>query len=260
MLVDHPLGYWRLGEQAGATGAADAAGSSPGTYSDVTLEAPGAVPGDSAASFAGSGVVTISASSALDLSGALSIEAWVKPAGPSAQGGIFEKTIAGAVNTQYLLFADGGAIHFRARSASGLSTAHGPTLAVGSWSHIVGTFDGATLRLYVNGALVAATNSGAPVSGAGPAFIGRLGAEGGSPGIYPFSGTIDEVAVYGSALSPSRVLAHFTNAQTNVTTARVTIEVRPTVTGTATASFHVSATQDDPNPADNTIGLSTLVN
>jgi hypothetical protein len=66
--------------------------------------------------------------------------------------------------------------------------------------------------------------------------------------------------VYGSALSPSRVLAHFTNAQTNVTTARVTIEVRPTASGTANASVHVSATEDDPNPADNTIGLSTLVN
>src|SRR4029079_504417 len=154
------------------------------------------------------------------------------------------------------LFAGGGAIHFRVRSASGLSTAHGPALAVDSWSHIVGTFDGAVLRIYVNGALVASANSGAPVAGSGPALIGRLGAEGGSPGIYPFTGSIDEVAVYGSALSPSRVLAHFTNAQTNVTTARVTIEVRPTAGGTLTNSAQLSATEADPNSANNSVSQS----
>jgi hypothetical protein len=56
------------------------------------------------------------------------------------------------------------------------------------------------------------------------------------------------------------VLAHYTGAQTNVTTARVTIDVQPTASGTATASIQVSADQSDPNPADNTLGFSTLVN
>jgi hypothetical protein len=55
VLVDHPLGYWRLGEPEGATTAADLVGTHSGTYSDLTLDAAGAVPGDSAASFAGAG-------------------------------------------------------------------------------------------------------------------------------------------------------------------------------------------------------------
>jgi hypothetical protein len=162
-------------------------------------------------------------------------------------GGVFEKTIAGAVNSQYLLFIESGRIEWRGRTAgSGYTTVIGPVLALGSWSHIVGSYDGATLRLYVNGAAAGAAAVGTLASGSGPAFIGHLGAEGGSPGIYPFSGSIDEVALYGSALSASRVLAHFTNAQTNVTTARVSIEVRPTAGGTLTNSAQLSATEADP--------------
>ncbi|HEV8669541.1 MAG TPA: hypothetical protein VGS01_02265, partial [Candidatus Limnocylindria bacterium] len=111
-----------------------------------------------------------------------------------------------------------------------------------------------------NGAAVASVAATTLASGAGPAFIGRLGAEGGSSGILPFSGTIDDVAVYAGALSAARVLAHYTDASTRVTSARVSIDVRADVPGTATASGQVSATESDPNPADNTLGLSTLVN
>jgi subtilisin len=261
VLRDGPAGYWRLGEPAGADAASDAAGTNTGTYSGVTLEAPGAVPGDSAASFGGSGVVSIPAASALDLSNALSVEAWVKPAVAGVAGGIFEKTIGGAANTQYLLFLEGGAIKFRgALAGGGHATAGGPVLAVGSWSHVVGTHDGTTLRIYVNGALVASAGSGALAAGSGAALIGRLGAQSGSPSLYPFSGVIDEVAIYASALSAARVLAHFTNAQTNVTTARVSIDVRVTAAGTATASVQVSASETDLNPSDNTLGFSTVVN
>jgi hypothetical protein len=111
----------------------------------------------------------------------------------------------------------------------------------------------------VNGAAAGAAAVGTLASGSGPAFIGHLGAEGGSPGIYPFSGSIDEVALYGSALSASRVLAHFTNAQTNVTTARVTIEVRPTAGGTLTNSAQLSATEADPNSANNSVSQSVNI-
>jgi hypothetical protein len=175
--------------------------------------------------------------------------------------GIFEKTIGGSVNTQYLLLLENGRIEWRGRIANGgHTTANGPVLAVGTWSHVVGTYDGSLLRLYVNGALVASVGAPTLASGSGPAFIGRLGAEGANPGLFPFAGLIDEVAVYPSALPAARVLAHYSGAATNVTTARVTIDVRPTTSGTATASFQVSSNESDPNPADNTLGFSTLVN
>ncbi|HJW49150.1 MAG TPA: S8 family serine peptidase, partial [Candidatus Limnocylindria bacterium] len=115
VLADNPVSYWRLGEPAGATIAADSSGTNNGTYSGVTLEAAGAVPGDSAASFSGAGVVSIPAASALNLSTALSVEAWVKPTVVGQDAGIFEKTVGGSVNTGYLMLIEAGRIEWRGR-------------------------------------------------------------------------------------------------------------------------------------------------
>jgi hypothetical protein len=143
VLVDHPLGYWRLGEPEGATTAADLVGTHSGTYSDLTLDAAGAVPGDSAASFAGAGAVSFPAASAFDLAGRSASRPGSSRAVAGQYGGVFEKTIAGAVNSQYLLFMESGRIEWRGRTAgSGYTTVIGPVLALGSWSHIVGSYDG----------------------------------------------------------------------------------------------------------------------
>src|SRR5207245_498620 len=81
-LADHPSGFWRLGDPAGSTSAADASGNGlvgaidPG----VTLGQPGALSGDSAATFSGSGpAVTVAASARLELTNAVSVEAWARP-------------------------------------------------------------------------------------------------------------------------------------------------------------------------------------
>lgn len=84
----------------------------------------------------------------------------------------------------------------------------------GTWFHIVGTatFDSAsqvTLRLYVDGDLVAGPTAKAiaPNNGGTP-VIGQTG----SFTAY-YDGLMDEVAIYGSALSAARVTAHYEAAQ-----------------------------------------------
>ena len=70
----------------------------------------------------------------MDLSGALSVEAWVRPTLAGQSGGIFEKTIAGAVNTQYSLLLEHGVVIFRAKPASSpYLNLTGPTLATNTW-------------------------------------------------------------------------------------------------------------------------------
>ena len=65
MRGDAPAGYWRLDETSGTT-AADTIGGNAGTYSGgVTLGIPGAVAGDTAASFDGTGQVTVPDSASL---------------------------------------------------------------------------------------------------------------------------------------------------------------------------------------------------
>ncbi|MCK4342406.1 MAG: LamG domain-containing protein [Phycisphaerae bacterium] len=84
-----------------------------------------------------------------------------------------------------------------------LTYSYGDNL-IGRWLHLVGAWDGAVMRLYVNGAEVA-----------NKVYVGELGDTTGRPlaigGVYtnklyfPFNGIIDEVRVYDRALSTHEV-------------------------------------------------------
>ena len=73
--------------------------------------------------------------------------------------------------------------------------------------HVVGTYDGSNLRLYFNGSEVGSALADSTSIGAFTAAlnIGR------SPlgGVTGTDCQIDEVAIYGSALSAARVSAHY---------------------------------------------------
>src|SRR2546425_1586970 len=251
LVADRPAGYWRLGEAPGSTSAADASGNAvTGSYDPgVTLGQPGAIAGDTAAGFASGGAVVLPAVSGLDLQSAVTVEAWVRPSVAAQNGGIFEKTVGGAVNSQYMLFLESGAVKFRVRTAAGgLVPVDGPALAVGSWSHVVGTFDGTTLRLYVNGALAASAPASAPAGGSGPSYIGRLGQN-----IYPFQGTLDEVAVFPVALAAERVRAHWVGG------VALRVSASATAGGSLRATATAQASEPDPDPATNTLTFTSTV-
>jgi len=251
VLSDRPSGYWRLGEASGASAAADSSGNGlTGAYDPgVGLGQPGAMSGDSASSYSGGAAVVLAPAAALDLSGAVSVEAWVRPSAASQNGGIFEKTINGSVNSQYMLFLEAGAVKFRVRTSGGVLTpVDGPVLPLQTWSHVVGTFDGGALRLYVNGALVATTAASQLASGSGPAYIGHLGQN-----LYPFQGSLDEVAVFASALSAERVRAHYQGG--------VTVRLNATANsgGTPRTTAAASASETDPDTTNNTLALTSTI-
>ncbi len=69
-----------------------------------------------------------------------------------------------------------------------------------AWTFVAGVYDGTAVRLYINGAQVAsAPASGTPQSSTRPIVIGN------HPAWNAFQGYIDEVKVYGSALSATQV-------------------------------------------------------
>src|SRR2546428_2081928 len=248
LLADGPVGYWRLGEPAGATTAADASGNAiTGSYEPgVSLGQPGALSGDSAAAFASGAALVLPNAAGLDLRAAVSVEAWVRPSAASQNGGIFEKTVGGAVNSQYMMLLEAGVAKFRVKTTAGsLIPADGPVLPLGSWTHLVGTFDGSTVRLYVNGALFSSAPASGPLSGgAGQSFIGRLG-----QGVFPFQGTLDEVAVFPSALSAERVRAHYQASSA----ASVRVSATANAAGTLRATATATGAEADPDPSSNSL-------
>ena len=77
---------------------------------------------------------------------------------------------------------------------------------VGSVYHVVGTYDGTTQRLYVNGTQVAsAALTGAITANTTSVYIGSWNGTS-----EFFQGTIDEVAIYGAALTATQVGNHRT--------------------------------------------------
>lgn len=91
-----------------------------------------------------------------------------------------------------------------AGSHSALSPA---AIPLNQWTHVAGTYDGATIRLYFNGVLQAqAAHTTGVFPGSGDLAIG--GAVGGAaPGqmVSPFPGWIDEVSIYNRGLSLAEI-------------------------------------------------------
>jgi hypothetical protein len=74
-------------------------------------------------------------------------------------------------------------------------------LALNTWTHLALTYDGATMRIYVNGLLVNSRSaSGAVLTSSGALRIGGNGVWG-----EYFAGTIDEVRVYNRALTQAEI-------------------------------------------------------
>jgi hypothetical protein len=181
---------------------ADGSGSgNGGTLSGAVWTAAGKFGG--ALSFDGvNDWVTVNDSSSLDLTGAMTLEAWVKP---SALGGmwrtvLFKERPGGMV---YTLYANQDASRpvgqvFIGSERDAVGSAG---LALNVWSHLAATYDGSSLRLYVNGALVSTT----AVTGSMVASTGVLRLGGNSVWGEWFTGVIDEVRVYNRSLTQAQV-------------------------------------------------------
>jgi Concanavalin A-like lectin/glucanases superfamily/Galactose oxidase-like, Early set domain/Bacterial Ig domain len=149
-----------------------------------------------------SDIVRIPASSSLNVSSAMTLEAWIKPT--TAQSGwrtIMQREVdayfLNASNSNGPLLPSGGGT-FNGTGAYVSGTTANP---VNAWTHVALTYDGAMLRLYVNGALAASqAQTGSIQTTSNPLWIG-----GNSPYGEYFQGIIDEVRVYNRALSQAEI-------------------------------------------------------
>ncbi len=198
------VGAWGFDEPSGTT-AADASGHGYAGAIDGPLRTTGGKFGG-ALSFDGvNDWVTVPDADALDLTTGMTMEAWVRPTAVGAlwRTVMFKEQPGSLI---YALYAGDGkgkpATDVFTTADKGLSGTTATPL--NAWTHLAATYDGANLRIYVNG-VQAATKA---VTGSIRASTGLLRI--GGNGIWNdewFAGLIDEVRLYSRALTATEIQA-----------------------------------------------------
>ena len=146
-------------------------------------------------------LVTVNNAPSLQLTSAMTLEAWVYP---TTVNSTWQDVIYKGNDNYYLEGTSSNSGHPVAGAIVGgvYAAAIGPnSLTANTWAHLAETYDGATVRLYVNGWQVAShAQTGAIATSTNPLQIG-------GDSIYGqyFAGRIDEVRIYNLALSVAEI-------------------------------------------------------
>jgi glucose/arabinose dehydrogenase len=139
----------------------------------------------------------------LDLTTGMTVEAWVRPTALNGWRTIAFKEQA--AHMTYALYASTTTGQPTGQAyVGGQRDARGPSaIASGTWTHLAVTYDGTTVRLYVNGAeMRAVPGGGAMTVSSGPLKLG-----GNAIWNEWFAGTMDDVRIYNRALTPAQIQA-----------------------------------------------------
>jgi hypothetical protein len=157
-----------------------------------------------ALNFLGNSWVTVNDSASLNMTTALTVEAWIYPTAPLDRWrDIVMKEKSGGAS--YYLAAGsewgnavGGVVIGSERMVVGSVLP-----ALNTWSHLATTYDGAYQRLYLNGNLIGSRAQ----TGTIPVAAGALRIGGNSIWGEYFQGLIDEVRIYNRALTATEILS-----------------------------------------------------
>jgi len=151
--------------------------------------------------------VDCGAGSALDLTDAVTLEAWVRPETIPAG----EPLIVGKSTESYGLtfYRDGQCWWYISSGGNNLKA----PLAIDSWNHVAGTFDGETMAIYLNGELITSRASQfRSIEHGGRFSIGARLDDIGQPTGPHFRGAVDDVRMYDHALTAEEVLRSYREA------------------------------------------------
>jgi hypothetical protein len=147
-------------------------------------------------------LVSINDAPSLDLTTGMTLEAWVRPTTVSGWRTVLLKEIPGSL--AYCLYANQTAHRpgTEIRVGSNVYNTSGTAaLPANAWTHLAATYDGAILRLYVNGVQSGSRAiSGSVVTSSSPLRIGGNLVWG-----EYFRGQIDEVRIYNGVLTQAQI-------------------------------------------------------
>ena len=223
----NPAMYYRLNETAAVpasdsgmvtnSGTLGALGNGPfsGAYgtNGYIRGVAGALVGDSdtAAAFYG-GSANIPYAAALNPGAPFTVECWANPT--AIEGSQFPVSpFAGITATVgragWIIYQNADSWQFRIGDTNGyVAQPAGGSAAVGTWSHVVGVYDGNMAYLYVDGEQVDSASESSPFM-PNPSQTTDIGT--GSAFGRTFGGAVDEAAIYTNALSAAEIKAHYQN-------------------------------------------------
>ena len=211
---DAPQGYWRYNSSSGST-AAPQVGAVSGTHGAGALAGAASLGPQlgAAVDYSGSAGAETGFGDNFDFPGVqpFSVELWARPDTVDVTyRRLLSKQSTTAAGTQgYTIYSVSGieGIGFQRFRDEVADNAKCPALAAATTYHIVGTYDGSTLRLYKNGVECgSAASTRSLLDHTGPFQVGSTSILTGRN----FDGRLDEPAVYSRALSSAEVLEHYT--------------------------------------------------
>ena len=255
VILDGATNYWPLDEGTRAATAADIVGGTDLTYrgSRYTTGVQGVWDGGAATSFSSttwfrSWAAQTAASAAPST---FSVEAWFRTSSNSGGEivGFSSRNDRDGQNKDRMLYlSNNGTISYMLYPGSTKVVSSAAGYNDDAWHHVVATTDSASgTVLYVDGEAVAA--DAAMTSGQSYNGYWRVGGDtnsglpnSGTNGYL--SGTIDEVAVYGTVLSPEKVAAHYSAATTGELPNQAPVAALDASVTDLTATLDASASTD----------------
>jgi len=211
VITDGAIGYWRLGETTASTAYSDVNHVMDGTYTNgVTKGVTSLVSTetDTAASFDGTNdYVSVTDTTDLKITGNITVETIVAFSSTQTGKYIVSKW-DNAAQLSYILNipATNNVFQFAIRTGGATKKARStPTYNDGNSHHVMGTYDGSNIKLYVDKVLVDSSAVTGSITDSTADFV--IGA--GDGNISNFDGTIDDTAIYATALTSAQVSSHF---------------------------------------------------
>jgi hypothetical protein len=140
----------------------------------------------------------------LNTASGFTVSVWVNPDAVGADQQIISKGYDGT-NTEWEIKTTtaGGKVSFQSYQSGNIGAESTTTLLNGTWSHVAGTYDGTSWRIYVNGVLEGTTAGAGPITTAQKYLVGAVDNQG-TP-IQFWDGKIDDVRIMTRVLTDAEV-------------------------------------------------------
>ncbi len=204
---DTLVGHWMMDEGSGTT-LLDASGYGNNALTSGNPTLVRGVTGQGLRFNGTSQFATATDNTSLDITGAITIAGWIRPEKTGTQY-LIKKAVLNKADGYELSLSSSGTVFFRFnQESSGNSyrldskTTH-PTDGY-TWMHVAATYDGAVIRIYINGI----ENSTKALSSPPPITINGLALTigAGDNGYRGFQGAMDDTRIYNTALKSSEIL------------------------------------------------------